>query len=55
MEEFDCLPRSYISVPLAGELRVTTGTIVWRSRGLRVTVLLPQCFRYGINEQICLK
>ena len=44
--------------------RVTT--IVWRSRGLRVTILLqrvnicpsmhqtrsPQCFKYGINERI---
>ena len=29
MEEFDCLPRNYFGVPLAGELRVTT--IVWRS------------------------
>ena len=53
MEEFDCLPRSYVGVPLAGELRVTT--IVWRSRDLQVTVFLPQCFRYGINEQIYLK
>ena len=55
MEEFDCL-QSYVGVPLAGELR----------RSLRVTILLqrvnvrpsrhqtrsPQCFRYGINEQI---
>ena len=55
MEEFDCL-QSYVGVPLAGELR----------RGLRVMIFLqrvnvrpskhqtrsPQCFRYGINEQI---
>ena len=54
MEEFDCLPRSYVGVPIAGELRITA-TIVWRSRGLWVTVFLPQCFRYGINEQIYLK
>ena len=53
MEEFDCLPWSYVGVLIAGELRVTT--IVWRSRGLRVTVFLPQYFRYGINEQIYLK
>ena len=53
--------QSYVSVPLAGEL-----PLVWRSRGLWVMVLLqrvnirlsmhqtrlPQCFRYGINEQI---
>ena len=63
MEEFDCL-QSYVGVPLAGELPLLI--IVWRSRGLRVTILLqrvnirpsmhqtrsPQCFRYGINEQI---
>ena len=63
MEEFDCL-QSYVGVPLAGELPLLI--IVWRSLGLRVTILLqrvnirpsmhqtrsPQCFRYGINEQI---
>ena len=55
MEEFDCL-QSYVGVTLAQELRCS----------LRVTILLqrvnihpsmhqsrsPQCFRYGINEQI---
>ena len=60
MEEFDCL-QSYVGVLLAGKL-----PLVWHSRGLRVTVLLqgvnirlsmhqtrlPQCFRYGISEQI---
>ena len=63
MEEFDCL-QSYVGVPLAGELPLLI--IVWRSLGLRVTILLqrvnirpsmhqtrsPLCFRYGINEQI---
>ena len=55
--------RSYVGVTLACELPLT---IVWRSHGLGVTMLLqrvnirlsmqqtrsPQCFRYGINEQI---
>ena len=63
MEDFDCL-QSYVGVPLAGELPLPI--IVWRSLGLRVTILLqrvnilpsmhqtrsPLCFRYGINEQI---
>ena len=63
MEEFDCL-QSYVGVPLAGELPLLI--IVWRSRGLWVTILLqrvnirssihqtrsPHCFRYGINGKI---
>ena len=63
MKEFDWL-QSYVGVPLAGELPLLI--IVWRSRGLRVTILLqkvnihpsmhqtrsPLYFRYGINEQI---
>ena len=63
MEEFNCL-QSYIGVPLSGKL-----PLVWRSRGLWVTILLqrvnicpsihqtgsPHCFRYGINRQILFK
>ena len=65
MEEFVCL-QSYVGVPLAGKFTIIILIIVWRSLGLRVTILLqrvnirpsmhqtrlPLCFRYDINEQI---
>ena len=65
MEEFDCL-QSYVGVPLAIASKLPLLIIVWRSRGLQVTILLqrvnirpsmhqtksPLYFRCGINEQV---